>query len=86
MKMKKLVSLCVAAAMMMGCLTACGSDNADSKPSSDAKESSSSQQETSSQAEGGEEKASSGEEDTNLANEPIELDLFIDIPWFWLDK
>lgn len=84
--MKKLVSLCVAAAMMMGCLTACGSDNADSKPSSDAKESSSSQQETSSQAEGEEEKASSGEEDTNLANDSIELDLFIDIPWFWLDK
>lgn len=81
--MKRIISLLLAAAMLLGCLAACGGESSSSGSSqSSQQESSESQQESSSESE---ESSEPSAENTG-AGEPIEFSLFVDMTWFWFDK
>lgn len=81
--MKRIISLLLVAAMLLGCLAACGGESSSSGSSqSSQQESSESQQESSSESE---ESSEPSAENTG-AGEPIEFSLFVDMTWFWFDK
>lgn len=81
--MKRIISLLLAMAMLLGCLAACGGESSSSGSSqSSQQESSESQQESSSESK---ESSEPSAENTG-AGEPIEFSLFVDMTWFWFDK
>ncbi|WP_322199073.1 hypothetical protein [Acutalibacter intestini] len=87
--MKKLICLLLALAMMLGCLAACGSDSGKSSSAPSSSVPSKEESTPSSKADEGsgeESDPKEANEGGKLFDEPVTLDLFIDIPWFWLDK
>ncbi len=79
--MKRIICLLLTAAMLLGCLAACGGDAGSSEPSKQE----SSQQEPSSKDEESSE-ASEPEDESTGAKDPVEFSLFVDMTWFWFDK